>query len=79
MTGGFELFTRAALEHVLERGIRSKGPFFQTEIKVHCRNLRIAELPIHYDASSHRVGRRALTEAAVNLGRLFGRRLVGAL
>ena len=40
MTSGFELFTRDALEHVLARGIRSRGPFFQTEIKAHCRDLR---------------------------------------
>ena len=56
MTGGFELFTREALEHVLAQGIRSHGPFFQTEIKVHCRELRFAEVPIHYDSSSHHVG-----------------------
>ena len=79
MTGGFELFTREALEHVLERGIRSHGPFFQTEIKVHCRGLRFTEVPIHYDSSSHHVGGRALGEALANLGRLAGRRLVGDL
>jgi dolichol-phosphate mannosyltransferase len=79
MTGGFELFRREALEHVLDRGIRSRGPYFQTEIKVHCRDLRIAEVPIHYDSSSHRVGGRALGEALSNLGRLAGRRVVGAL
>lgn len=60
MTGGFELFTRAALETVLAKGISSKGPFFQTEIKTHCRNLRVAEVPIQYDAGSHSVGTRAI-------------------
>jgi dolichol-phosphate mannosyltransferase len=79
MTGGFELFTHDALQHVLDRGIRSRGPFFQTEIKVHCRGLSIAEVPIHYDSSSHHVGGRAIGEALSNLGRLAGRRLVGAL
>jgi dolichol-phosphate mannosyltransferase len=79
MTGGFELFTHEALEHVLARGIRSHGPFFQTEIKVHCRDLAIAEVPIHYDSSSHRVGGHAIGEALANLGRLAGRRLVGTL
>ena len=72
MTGGFELFTHEALEHVLERGLRSHGPFFQTEIKVHCRDLAIAEVPIHYDSSSHHVGGRAIAEALSNLGRLAG-------
>ncbi len=79
MTGGFELFSRDALEHVLARGIRSRGPFFQTEIKVHCRDLAITEVPIHYDSSSHRVGGRAIGEALANLGRLAGQRLAGAL
>jgi dolichol-phosphate mannosyltransferase len=79
MTSGFELFTRATLESVLAKGIMSKGPFFQTEIKTHCRNLRVAEIPIRYDAGSHNVGRRALAESFANLWRLFRRRLSGDL
>jgi dolichol-phosphate mannosyltransferase len=79
MTGGFELFSRDALEGVLRKGIRSKGPFFQTEIKAHCRDLAFAEVPIHYDSASHRVGAGAIAEALANLARLAGLRLVGAL
>lgn len=79
MTGGFELFTRATLETILAKGIRSTGPFFQTEIKTHCRELRFAEVPIHYNAPSHDVGIRAIREALANLARLFCLRLVGAL
>jgi dolichol-phosphate mannosyltransferase len=79
MTGGFELFTRDALESVLAKGISSKGPFFQTEIKTHCRDLRVTEIPIQYNAGSHTVGRRAITESFVTLCQLFRRRLVGAL
>jgi len=79
MTSGFQLFTRDALVGVLARGISSKGPFFQTEMKVHCRSLRIAEIPIHYNAGTHSVGRAAITESLVGLYRLFGRRLAGDL
>lgn len=79
MTSGFQLFTQDALETVLANGIRSKGPFFQTEMKVHCRNLRVEEIPIHYNAGSHGVGRRAITESLVTLFKLFRRRLVGDL
>jgi dolichol-phosphate mannosyltransferase len=79
MTSGFQLFTRAALESVLAKGISSKGPFFQTEIKIHCRDLRITEIPIQYNAGSHNVGRRALAESFANLWRLFRRRLSGDL
>ena len=79
MTSGFELFTRQALEMVLEKGIKSKAHFFQTEIKVYCRNLKIAELPITYRAPSASVNNAVLRDALVNLFRLFILRLKGRL
>jgi dolichol-phosphate mannosyltransferase len=79
MTSGYQLFTRDALEAVLAKGIRSKGPFFQTEMKAYCRNLRCGEVPITYDAGSHAVGARAIGESLVNLGRLFRLRISGDL
>jgi dolichol-phosphate mannosyltransferase len=79
MTSGFQLFRRSALEAALAKGIRSKGPFFQTEIKAYCRNLWFAEVPITYDAGSHGVGPRAIGESLINLGRLFRRRWSGEL
>jgi dolichol-phosphate mannosyltransferase len=79
MTSGYQLFTRQALEAVLAKGISSKGPFFQTEIKAYCRNFRIAEIPIQYNAGSHNVGSRAIFESFANLWRLFRRRLSGGL
>jgi dolichol-phosphate mannosyltransferase len=79
MTSGFQLFTSETLEAVLAKGISSKGPFFQTEIKTHCRNLRIAEVPIRYNAGNHTIGRAAITESLVTLGRLFRRRFSGDL
>ena len=77
MTSGFQLFSRAALEMILRRGIRSRGPFFQTEMKTHCRRLHIAEVPIQYSSASHHVGRKAISDALGNLIRLFGLRLLG--
>lgn len=79
MTSGFELFTRDALEQVLARGIRSRGPFFQTEIKTYCHRLRIAEVPIHYRAASHNVNNQAIKDSFSNLWRLFRLRLQGQL
>lgn len=79
MTSGFELFTRQALETVLEKGIKSKAHFFQTEIKVYCRNLKIIELPITYRAPSASVNNAVLRDALVNLSRLFILRLRGRL
>src|SRR3954469_5256185 len=79
MTSGFELFSRKALQYVLERGIHSRGHFFQTEIKVHCHAFKIAEVPIHYRAASATVNNTVLKDAFKNLWRLFRARLSGEL
>ena len=79
MTSGFELFTRSSLQYAVEKGIRSRGPFFQTEIKAYCRKLKIAEVPIQYRAASHNVGGAALNDSFRNLWRLFQLRLQGEL
>jgi dolichol-phosphate mannosyltransferase len=71
MTSGFELFSRAALEGILRKGVNSRGHFFQTEIKAHCHGLRVAEVPIHYRAASDSVNHNVLKDAFVNLWRLF--------
>jgi dolichol-phosphate mannosyltransferase len=75
MTSGFEMFTCAALEEILRKGILSRGPFFQTEIKTYCRHLRIIEVPIQYRAASHDINNKALKDSFSNLWRLFRLRL----
>jgi dolichol-phosphate mannosyltransferase len=70
MTSGFEFFSRAALEMVVKKGVQSQAHFFQTEIKVHCRSLRICEVPIHYRAPSPRLGASAVGDAFRQLWRL---------
>ncbi len=79
MTSGFELFSRPVLQKVLARGIRSRGPFFQTEIKAYCRNLRAIEVPILYRAPSHDLNNFALKDAFINLWHLFELRVSGRL
>jgi dolichol-phosphate mannosyltransferase len=79
MTSGFEMFTGDALEKVLDKGIRSRGHFFQTEIKAYCRNMRIIEVPIHYRAPSQNVNVAVIIDAFSNLFRLFRRRIAGNL
>jgi dolichol-phosphate mannosyltransferase len=80
MTSGFEMFTRKTLAWVLDqRGINSRGPFFQTEIKTYCRNLKIAEVPIHYRAASHDVGKSAMKDSFKNLFRLWKLKRKGQL
>ncbi len=79
MTSGFELFTRDALQMVLDRGIQSRAHFFQTEIKTYCRKLKVAEVPITYRSASPRLGNTALKDAFRQLWRLFRLRIAGQL
>ena len=79
MTSGFELFSRPVLQQVLDKGIRSRGPFFQTEIKTYCRGLRWTEVPIQYRAASHNISNASLHDAFSNLWRLFRLRVSGQL
>lgn len=79
MTSGFQLFRRQALEMILSKGIRSKGPFFQTEMKSFCRSLRVDEVPIEYHAGTHHIAGRAIKESCQNLLRLFRMRMRGEL
>lgn len=79
MTSGFEMFSRPVLQVVLERGVHSRGPFFQTEIKTYCRNFAFVEVPIQYQAASHNVNKAALKDAFANLWRLFRLRISGRL
>ena len=79
MTSGYELFSREALEMVLAKGIQSRAHFFQTEIKVSCRKLKCAEVPITYRCPSPRLGRKAVGEAVRRLGAMAWDRLRGRL
>jgi len=79
MTSGFEMFTRQSLATVLEKGIRSRGHFFQTEIKTHCRKMKAVEVPIHYRCPSENVNTAVLLDSFKNLLVLFFRRLTGRL
>ena len=79
MTSGFELFSKSALKLVLAKGIRSRGHFFQTEIKTFCRKLKITEVPITYSNPSVSINSIILFDSLSNLGRLFLMRLRGQL
>jgi len=79
MTSGFELFTNNALQEILSRGIISRGPFFQTEIRTYAHGFRITEVPIHYRAASHRIDIKVLRDAFSGLRHLFRLRLANAL
>ncbi len=79
MASGFELFTREALAAILRRGIHSRGPFFQTEIRTFAHDFRIKEVPIHYRAGNHPVSNKTLQDAFTHLKRLRRMRKEGTL
>ena len=79
MTSGYQLFKREALQSILEKGIKSRAHFFQTEMKAYCRNMKITEVPIHYEAPSSSVNHKIVFDAFYHLARLFKMRLSGTL
>lgn len=79
MTSGFEMFNKKALQTVLDKGIKSEGHFFQTEIKTYCRKMRIVEVPIHYSSPSNNVDSGVLLDSFKQLFGLFFKRLSGKL
>lgn len=68
MTSGYQMFRHDALRTIMNRGIKSRGHFFQTEMKVYARNMRVTEVPIHYSAASKRMNMKSIRDA---IGRLF--------
>jgi dolichol-phosphate mannosyltransferase len=74
MTSGFQMFRREVLSRLLERGITSRGHFFQTEMKFRCHGLRICEVPISYRAASPSVNSSSIKDALSVLWKLFRER-----
>jgi dolichol-phosphate mannosyltransferase len=79
MTSGFQLFSRGSLESILRKGIKSRGPFFQTEMKIFSQPLQYIEVPITYKQPSHLIGWAHINDALANLWRLFALRVMGRL
>jgi dolichol-phosphate mannosyltransferase len=79
MTSGFQLFKREILEKILQKGIYSRGPFFQTEMKAYCIRTNYAEVPITYSMASHAIGAASIKESFQQLWRLFALKRSGTL
>ena len=74
MTSGFECFSRAALEHIMKQGVRSRAHFFQTEIRTRLSSWNWVEVPISYANPSKSVGIRQMWDALSCLWHLFRER-----
>jgi dolichol-phosphate mannosyltransferase len=79
MTSGYQLFKREVLQMVLDKGIQSRGHFFQTEMKAFCSNMNLTEVPIHYKSPSSNMNLKIIMDAYYNLIRLFKMRVSGKL
>lgn len=71
MTSGFEIFSHEALLFILNKGIYSRGPFFQSEIRRHGHLLSYTTVPIKYSFSSRPLNSKELFDAFKQLSRLF--------
>jgi len=74
MTSGFECFTRATLQTVVNEGVQSRAHFFQTEIRARMHDFNWIEIPIHYGCPSNSVGGSSLKDAFKSLFALRKRR-----
>lgn len=77
MTSGYQLFRADALQVILDKGVRSRAHFFQTEMKFYARRMKMIEVPITYRAPSPSLKAWVLRDAAANLARLVWMRITG--
>jgi len=77
MTSGYQGFHRDIIQKILAYPLRSRGHFYQTEIRYLLRHHRIFEVPIHYQAPSPRVSSSSVKNAYKTLWQYFVMRLKG--
>jgi dolichol-phosphate mannosyltransferase len=75
MTSGYQMFRRETLTAILAEGLQSRGPFFQTEMKLRAHAWKMAEVGIVYRPSGQLVRSTSIRDALRTLLRLFWRRL----
>jgi dolichol-phosphate mannosyltransferase len=77
MTSGYQGFHRDVIGKLLQYKLKSRGHFYQTEIRYLLRKRRIFEVPIHYQAPSPRVSSASVKNAYKSLFEYFIMRLKG--
>ncbi len=75
MTSGYQGFHRSVVARFLETNIRSKGHFYQTELRYLLRKSRFIEIPIHYRAPSKSVSGGSIRNSFKVLFYYFVRRI----
>jgi dolichol-phosphate mannosyltransferase len=77
MTSGYQGFHRDIIAKLLDYPLKSRGHFYQTEVRYLLRNHRIFEVPIHYQAPSPRVSPSSVKNAYKTLWTYFIMRMSG--
>jgi len=75
MTSGFQGFHRDVVRRLLDYQLLSKAHFYQTEVRYLLRKQRFAEIPIHYQAPSPSVSKKAIKNSISVLIHYFVQRL----
>lgn len=75
MTSGYQGFQRNIVEKFTAYELKSKAHFYQTEIRYLLRKYPSKEIPIHYQAPSPRVSKKAITNSIETLLYYFWRRI----
>jgi dolichol-phosphate mannosyltransferase len=75
MTSGFQGFHRDVVKVFVDYPFRSTAHFYQSELRYLLRHRRTFEVPIHYQAPSPRVSRRAIANACSTLWYYFWKRM----
>ena len=52
-TSGYQIFKKKILKKIVNKKLFSRDRFFQTEIKIYTRKLKIKEVPIQYICKKH--------------------------
>lgn len=77
MTSGYQGFTRETVGQLLEYKLLSKAHFYQTEVRYLLRKKKQIEIPIHYQAPSPSVSKKAILNSVEVLMHYFKMRLLG--
>ena len=75
MTSGYQGFQRSVVEKFTSYQLKSKAHFYQTELRYLLRKYSSKEIPIHYQAPSPRVSKKAITNSIETLLYYFWRRI----
>jgi len=76
MTSGYQGFHAAIVKKIIEYPLLSKAHFYQTEVRYLLRKSKYAEIPIHYQAPSPSVSKKAIKNSLQVLWHYFANRFI---